>query len=127
MENMKKLYLMLIALLAFSGFANAGVEVNKATQSDLEAISGLGPVKAKAIIDYRAKNGAFRTVEDLDRVKGIGESTLARIANDITIDGKAVKVSPRGADNKKMGVGMKKAEDKAAVAAPAAGPGEKKK
>jgi competence protein ComEA len=53
----------------------------------LESLNGIGPVKAKAIIDYRSKNGAFKTVDDLKKVSGIGDKTLEKLKKDISITG----------------------------------------
>ena len=83
---MKKLLLSLVLSL-FSALAFAVVNVNTASQSELESLSGIGPVKAKAIIDDRAKNGPFKSVEDLDRVKGIGMVTIEKLRKDISISG----------------------------------------
>lgn len=113
---MKKLIIAIIALFAFVASAFAAVDINKATQAELEAIKGLGPVKAKAIIDYRTKNGAFKSAEDIDKVKGIGAGTLGKIASEITIDGKPVVVSGM----KPADAAKKPAAKKAEAAAPAA-------
>ncbi|HHY76336.1 MAG TPA: competence protein ComEA [Firmicutes bacterium] len=56
------------------------INVNTATQKELEALPGIGPVLARAIIDYREKAGPFRKVEELLNVSGIGEKILARIS-----------------------------------------------
>lgn len=52
------------------------VNINSASQAELETLPGIGPSKAKAIIDYRLKNGPFIRIEDLDKVSGIGPKTL---------------------------------------------------
>jgi len=54
------------------------INVNHASMEELQAIPGIGPVLAKRIVDYRAKNGYFRTVQDLIEVKGIGPKLLLR-------------------------------------------------
>ncbi len=52
---MKKMLLALVTFLSFSLSAMAGVNINTATQAELESLDGIGPVKAQAIIDYRKK------------------------------------------------------------------------
>lgn len=61
------------------------INVNTAGLEELETLSGIGPVKAQAIIDDRNKNGAFESADDLDRVKGIGPATIEKIRDKITI------------------------------------------
>jgi competence protein ComEA len=55
------------------------VNVNTADADALEALPGVGPATAKAIIDHRAANGPFASVEDLKKVKGIGDTKFAAI------------------------------------------------
>jgi competence protein ComEA len=55
------------------------ININTASGTDLEALPGVGPVTAAAIIDYRTQNGPFATVDDLIDVTGIGPSTLEQI------------------------------------------------
>ncbi|MBA7711966.1 MAG: hypothetical protein GH143_00745 [Calditrichaeota bacterium] len=54
------------------------INVNHASQEELQALPGIGSVLAKKIVDYRHKNGYFRTVQDLVKVKGIGPKLLLR-------------------------------------------------
>jgi len=61
------------------------VNVNRANQEELQVLPGIGPVLAKKIIDYRDKNGYFRTVQDLIEVKGIGPKLLLRWEGLITV------------------------------------------
>ena len=67
--------------------AFAAVNLNTATASDLDGIKGIGPSKAKAIIDYRSKNGSFKSVEDLKNVKGFGEKSIAKLKGELTVSG----------------------------------------
>ncbi len=61
------------------------VNINSATQSQLEELPGVGPVTASAIIDWRTDNGAFTSVDELLEVSGIGDATLAKIAPFVTL------------------------------------------
>jgi competence protein ComEA len=54
------------------------VDLNFATQLQLEAVPGIGPALAERIINYRKEHGAFQTYEELDKVSGIGKSTLEK-------------------------------------------------
>src|SRR5689334_20868131 len=65
--GMKKLLFAALLWLS-SALAFAVVNVNTATQAELETLDGIGPVKAKAIIDDRTKNGPYKSLDDLDRV-----------------------------------------------------------
>jgi competence protein ComEA len=88
---MKKILFACFALflMAFAGLASAVVDLNTATAAELDALKGVGPAKAKAIIDYREKNGPFKSVDDLDKVKGFGIKTVEKLRPDITVDGSA--------------------------------------
>ena len=48
-------------------------------------LSGIGQIKAEAIISYREKNGGFKAIEELMEVDGIGESTYNKIKNQLTL------------------------------------------
>lgn len=61
------------------------VNVNTATQPELETLPGVGPVTAAAIIDYRTQNGPFVSVDDLIDVSGIGPATLEQIRPFVTV------------------------------------------
>ncbi len=78
-------------LFLLSSYAIAQVEVNSADQTALESVRGLGPSKAKAILEERKKNGPYKDANDLHtRVKGIGEKTVERMMqNGLTINSKA--------------------------------------
>lgn len=78
----------LLAILVgsiISTHAFAAVDLNTATQAQLEGVSGIGPSKAKAILDYRSKNGGFKTVDELDKVPGFGKATLDRIRGELAV------------------------------------------
>ncbi len=61
------------------------VNINMATQSQLEALPGIGSVKAQSIIKYRQENGFFSSIEDLLNVNGIGDKTLEGIRELVSI------------------------------------------
>lgn len=61
------------------------VNVNRATEEELQTLNGIGPSKAAAIVQDREENGPFKSVDDLDRVSGIGEKTLENIRDSITV------------------------------------------
>ncbi|MGD9961443.1 helix-hairpin-helix domain-containing protein [Nocardioides sp.] len=61
------------------------VNINTATQAQLEELPGVGPVTAQAILGWRETNGAFTSVEELLEVDGIGDATLAELAPHVTI------------------------------------------
>jgi competence protein ComEA len=82
---MTKLFFLFITLLAFTGAAFAAININTATQAELEALRGIGPAKAKAIIEYRKKKGSFKSVDDLQNVSGIGPATVQKLRKDITV------------------------------------------
>ena len=61
------------------------ININRATAKQFEALDGVGPVLAKRIVDYRAANGPFITLEDLDKVSGIGPAKFAQFKSQITV------------------------------------------
>ena len=61
-----------------TAFSLAAVNVNTASSAELEALPGIGPAKAKAIVEYRQKNGAFKSVEVLNKLKA--EATVSSAA-----------------------------------------------
>jgi competence protein ComEA len=67
------------------GASSVRVNINTASMSDLDTLSGVGPSTAKAIIDYRTKNGPFGSIEDLLNVRGIGPSKLDAMREQVTV------------------------------------------
>ncbi len=103
---MKKILLAVVMFFALISFAFAAVNINTATKEELDAVKGIGPVKAQAIVDYRQKNGPFKSVDDLKSVKGFGDKSVAKMKADLSVSG-ASTTSPVKKDSAK-------AEDKLA-------------
>ena len=61
------------------------ININSATQTDLETLPGIGSSTASKIIDYRTKNGKFKKIEDLMNISGIGEAKFNNIKDYISI------------------------------------------
>ena len=61
------------------------VNINKATQTELQVLSGVGPSTALKIIQYREENGKFKTIEDIKNVPGIGEAKFEAIKEEICV------------------------------------------
>ncbi len=101
---MKKILVLLVAIMmSFGAYAkdtkkdskkdgketsekkHGKVNLNTASQAELETVTGIGPAKAKAIIDYRKKNGKFKKVEELDEVPGFGKATVDKVKSELTV------------------------------------------
>lgn len=61
------------------------ININTADETTLQTLDGIGETKAKAIIEYRNKNGNFKTIEDIKNVFGIGDSVYEKIKDNITV------------------------------------------
>ncbi|PLR78091.1 hypothetical protein CU633_07475 [Bacillus sp. V3-13] len=61
------------------------VNINTADPAALETLPGIGPSKSAAIIEYRETNGAFKTVDDLKSISGIGEKTFEKLKDKIIV------------------------------------------
>ena len=81
---MKRFIIALAALLACST-SIAAVNLNTATRDELVALPGIGPAKAQAIVDYRNQHGPFRSIEEIRKVKGIGEKLFISIKPELSI------------------------------------------
>ncbi len=114
---MKKLLLVLALWFAFAGAALAAVNINTATKEELTSLKGIGEKKAQAIIDYRKKNGDFKSIDDLEKVDGIGPGTMKQIRAQLSTTGKTTTDKPEKATKAKEKVAEKsKVDDKSKTA-----------
>lgn len=87
-RSMQVLIASCIPVLALAG----PVDINKADAKTIaKELDGIGLSRAQAIVDYREKNGAFKNVEDLKKVKGIGAKTLEQNRSNIRLDAAETK------------------------------------
>lgn len=78
---MKPAAFLFAALLALSGEAGAAVDANRADETALTAVSGIGPAIAARIVAARREGGPFRDLDDLrERVRGVGEANVRKMA-----------------------------------------------
>lgn len=104
---MQTMFRVLLCLFLFSAnIALAAVNLNTATVEELQSLKGVGPAKAKAIVEYRKKNGNFKSVNDLNNVSGFGDKTVAALKNEVTVGDKAAPPATKtnetkAKDNKK--------------------------
>jgi len=74
------------AATASTAAAPAIVHINSADMQALQSLSGIGPAKAQAIINYREQHGPFQKIEDIKKVSGIGPATYDNIKGHITVE-----------------------------------------
>ena len=82
MNKLLKVALVLVGLTGLPAFA--AVNINTATESELEAVKGVGPAKAKAIITYREAHGNFKSLDELDNVKGFGKASVEKLKGELS-------------------------------------------
>ncbi|HVF63854.1 MAG TPA: helix-hairpin-helix domain-containing protein [Casimicrobiaceae bacterium] len=114
---MKRIMIALVAML-FSGATLAALNLNTATKDELVALPGIGPAKAQAIVDYRTQNGPFKSVDEIRKVKGIGEKLFLQIKPEL-----AVGATSRSTLAQAPVKGDAKADTKADTKAPTRGNG----
>lgn len=76
-----------VETISASGGTNSDkINLNKATQAELETLPGIGPAKAQAIIEYRDTSGPFKVIEDIMTISGFGEKTFEKLKEHITVN-----------------------------------------
>ena len=65
--------------------AAPALNLNTATQADLEKLPGVGAATAKQILEYRQKNNGFKKIEELMNIKGIGEKSFLKLNQLVTV------------------------------------------
>ncbi|MCG1022306.1 helix-hairpin-helix domain-containing protein [Sutcliffiella horikoshii] len=65
--------------------AASKVNINSASEAELTTLTGVGPAKAKAIIDYRTDHGLFKSIEEIMNVTGFGEKSFEKLKDEITV------------------------------------------
>lgn len=98
---MKKTILSLLIALTLSFSAFAAVNINTASQAELQTLNGIGASKASAIIKYRKENGNFKSVNDLGNIKGIGPKIIKKIGKNATVSGKTTVAPAKQTSPKK--------------------------
>ena len=116
---LKKLLALVLAL--FATLAMAAVDVNKATEAQLDGVKGIGPVTSKLIMAER-KKGEFKSWEDfIERVKGVGEGRAEKLsAEGLTVNGATYKAAATTKKDDKAAAKAEKKDTKAAATKPAA-------
>ena len=82
---------------AAANAATAPVNLNTATIAQLTTLPGIGPRTAQLIVEYRDKNGAFKRIEELMNVKGIGEKSFLKLKPRITVGSSSAARASGGA------------------------------
>lgn len=90
--------LLLALAMLFSGLSMAAVDLNTASKEQLTSVKGIGPKKADAIIEYRKKNGSFKSVDELNNVSGFGEKSVAKMRGELTVGGGGAEKAAAKAD-----------------------------
>ena len=113
-------FLIATLLAAFAFAAQASVDVNKASQAELETIKGIGPALSGKILEAR-KAGAFKDWNDLvERVGGVGSGNAARYSQaGLTVNNVAYTATTAAASDKKTAAPAKAPKGGETVAAPA--------
>ncbi len=91
---LKKVLALMLTL--FATLAMAAVDVNKATNAELDGVKGIGPITSRLILSER-KKGEFKNWQDfIRRVKGVGDSRAAKLSDEgLTVNGASYKAAAK--------------------------------
>jgi competence protein ComEA len=98
---MKKFLFVFVMWFAVYGFVMAAVNINTATKEELTSLKGIGEKRAQEIINYRTKNGPFKSIDELEKVPGIGPGIMKQIRSEVTVSGKTTVDKPADASKAK--------------------------
>ena len=88
---------LIISMMPLAAALAGPVNLNSADASTLaKELDGIGPAKAQAIVEFRQKNGPFKSPEDLLKVDGIGERVLEQNRGNIRLNGATAATTPAG-------------------------------
>ena len=96
----KSLLLAILMSLGLAFNAMAAVDLNSASLTELESVKGIGPAKAQAIVDYRKAHGGFKSLDDLDNVKGFGKKSVDNLRSELTVGKPAKTEKPAKVEKK---------------------------
>jgi len=74
-----------ITLMLSMAFLFSSVDINNATVKEFKSLKGVGEIKALAIVEYRKKAKCFKSIKDLSKVKGIGDSIIMKNKSSLTL------------------------------------------
>lgn len=84
-----------------AGDIDGKVNINTATEAQIALLPGIGPKLAAEIVNHRAGNGGFKTVEEIKTINGIGDKKFEKIKDFITVEGDTTIKSIKGEKGEK--------------------------
>ena len=95
MKNMLKKLFFILASFSVNSLSGAAVNINTASETELETLNSIGPGRAKAIINYRNQHGAFPSVESIKNVPGVTAMAYEKIKDDIVLVGPTIPITTK--------------------------------
>lgn len=84
MQNLRKLAVLILLGLPAALYAGEEIDINTADKETLMSLTGVGESFAQKIIDYRERNGGFKSVQELTNIRGIGNALLEKNRDSLT-------------------------------------------